>query len=78
MVDEVDAPQANDGDDDEADDLFRDLDEDDPVGPGDVDAAHKPSACAALASEQPTGKANSRDGSPTCKGSPCRSCVARP
>ena len=66
------SPQASNGNDDEAEDLFRDLDEDGPDGL-DADVARSPSACAALASQQLKGK-----DSYACEGLSRSSCVVCP
>ena len=57
VADEQATPQASEGDDDEVEDLFRDLEEEEPEGQ-DADAVYSPGACAALASQRPSGQAD--------------------
>ena len=57
VADEQATPQASEGDDDEAEDLFRDLEEEEPEGQ-DADAVYSPGACVALASQGPPSQVN--------------------
>ena len=52
MTDGQATPQASEGDDDEAEYLFRDLEEEEPDGQ-DAEAVRSPSACATFASQRP-------------------------
>ena len=58
--------------DDDAEDLFRDLDEGEPAGL-DANVAHSPGACAALVPKQPEWQ-----DPPACEGLPRRDCAVRP
>ena len=61
VADEQATPQASEGEDDDAEDLFRDLEEEEPGGQ-DAGVGHSPSACTALASQGLSGHADLEGG----------------